>query len=148
MFPGRLSPTRLDWRNYKANLVGLLLKRCCCVDEKTSAGRPAAASCGGGTGKRVVSKGKIAREPRRNVEPTGEPKGQGNDQSVKVNEGVDGFSDFSTIIAKQLQNLLPTILAQVGNQGCNHGDNRNQNGNVVNKDIQGNVRNVSVNNNQ
>ncbi|GKA41836.1 putative reverse transcriptase domain-containing protein, partial [Tanacetum coccineum] len=114
-----------------------------------SAGRPAAASRGGGTGRRVGSEGRRVREPRRrNVEPTGEPEGQGNDQSVEVNEGVDGVPDFSTIIAQQLQNLLPTILAQVGNQGSNQGDNRNRNGNVVNEDIQGNVRNVSVNNNR
>ncbi|GKE16894.1 RNA-directed DNA polymerase, eukaryota, partial [Tanacetum coccineum] len=49
---------------------------------------------------------------------------------------MDGVPDFSTIIAQQLQNLLPTILAQVGNQGSSKGDNRNRNGNVVNKDIQ------------
>ncbi|GJY43988.1 putative reverse transcriptase domain-containing protein [Tanacetum coccineum] len=110
-----------------------------------SAGRPAAASRGGGTGRRVGSEGRRAREPRRrNVEPTGEPKGQGNDERVKVNEGVDRVPDFSTIIAQQLQNLLPTILAQVGNQGSNQGDNMNRNGNVVNEDIYGNVRNVSI----
>ncbi|GJV07843.1 hypothetical protein Tco_1345499 [Tanacetum coccineum] len=56
--------------------------------------------------------------------------------------------DFSIIIAQQLQNLLPTILAQVGNQGSNQIDNRNLNENVVNEDIQGNVWNVSVNNNR
>ncbi|GJV39864.1 hypothetical protein Tco_1418304 [Tanacetum coccineum] len=34
-------------------------------------------------------------------------------------EGVNGRApDFSTIIAQQLQNLLPAMLAQVGNQGC------------------------------
>ncbi|GKG15320.1 hypothetical protein Tco_0354920 [Tanacetum coccineum] len=70
-----------------------------------SVGWVAASSRGGGTGRRVGSEGK--------------PEGQGNDQSVKVNEGVDGVPDFSTIIAQQLQNLLPTILAQVGNQGSN-----------------------------
>ncbi|GJZ02487.1 hypothetical protein Tco_0520448 [Tanacetum coccineum] len=33
-------------------------------------------------------------------------------------EGVNGGApDFSTIIAQQLQNLLPAMLAQVGNQG-------------------------------
>ncbi|GJU42354.1 putative reverse transcriptase domain-containing protein [Tanacetum coccineum] len=72
----------------------------------------------GGTGRRVGSEGRRVREPRRrNVKPTCEPEGQGNDQSVKVNEGVNGVLDFSTIIAQQLQNLPPTILAQVGNQG-------------------------------
>ncbi|GJX79856.1 hypothetical protein Tco_0328005, partial [Tanacetum coccineum] len=63
-------------------------------------------------------------------------RGTGNGQSVKVNEGVDGVPDFSIIIAQQLQNLLPIILAQVGNQGSNQIDNKNRNGNVVNEDIQ------------
>ncbi|GJX19601.1 hypothetical protein Tco_0222278 [Tanacetum coccineum] len=54
--------------------------------------------------------------------------------------------DFSTIIAQQLQNLLPTILAQVGNQGNDQGINRNQNGDAVNDNIQGDVRNVIMNN--
>ncbi|GKA73403.1 putative reverse transcriptase domain-containing protein [Tanacetum coccineum] len=67
-------------------------------------------------------------------------------QGSEVNDGVDGVPDFSTIIAQQLQNVLPTILAQVGNQGNNLGDDRNQNGNVVNDNIQGNVRNVIMNN--
>nr|GEU79397.1 hypothetical protein [Tanacetum cinerariifolium] len=38
---------------------------------------------------------------------------------------------------EQLQNLLPTILAQVGNQGSNLRNGRNQNGDAVNDDIQG-----------
>ncbi|GKF18956.1 hypothetical protein Tco_0063874 [Tanacetum coccineum] len=41
-------------------------------------------------------------------------------------------------------NLLPAILAQVGNQG-NFG---NQDGNVVNENVQENVRNVLVNDNR
>ncbi|GKD88181.1 putative reverse transcriptase domain-containing protein [Tanacetum coccineum] len=83
-----------------------------------SAGRPFDAPQGGGTGRRVGRGGRRVREPRRrNVEPTGEPEGQRNDQGVKVNKGVDGVPNFSTNIAQQLQNLLPTILAQVGNQG-------------------------------
>ena len=44
-----------------------------------------------------------------------------------------------TIIAQQLQNLLPTILAQVGN----HANNPE---NVANDNTQGNVRNVIVDN--
>nr|GFA86186.1 putative reverse transcriptase domain-containing protein [Tanacetum cinerariifolium] len=59
-----------------------------------------------------------------------------------VNGNVEGANrgapDFSTIIAQQLQNLLPAMLAQVGNQ----------NGNVVNENVQENVRNVLVNGNQ
>nr|GFB80690.1 hypothetical protein [Tanacetum cinerariifolium] len=60
-----------------------------------------------------------------------------------VNGGVGGAPDFLTIIAQQLQNLLPAMLAQVANQG-NVG---NQNGNVVNENVQENVGNVLVNGN-
>ncbi|GJU00570.1 putative reverse transcriptase domain-containing protein [Tanacetum coccineum] len=60
-------------------------------------------------------------------------------------EGVNGGApNFSTIISQQLQNLLPAMLALVGNQG-NVG---NQNGNVVNENVQENVGNVLVNGNQ
>ncbi|GJX86320.1 hypothetical protein Tco_0337094, partial [Tanacetum coccineum] len=119
-----------------------------------SAGRPIAKSRGGGTGERV-GRGGRGRGPRRgNDERVEELNGQGNDQGlgangnvegvngnvVEVNGGVGGAPDFSTIIAQQLQNLLPAILAQVGNQG-NVG---NQNGNVVNENVQENVRNVLV----
>ncbi|GKF55376.1 hypothetical protein Tco_0165716, partial [Tanacetum coccineum] len=61
-----------------------------------------------------------------------------------VNGGVGGAPDFSMIIAQQLQNLLPGMLAQVGNQR-NVG---NQNGNVVNENVQENVGNVMVNENR
>ncbi|GJS19392.1 retrotransposon protein, putative, ty3-gypsy subclass [Tanacetum coccineum] len=61
-----------------------------------------------------------------------------------VNGNVEGANrgapDFSTIIAQQLQNLLPAMLAQVSNRG-NVG---NQNGNMVNE----NVGNVIVNGNR
>ncbi|GKD11932.1 hypothetical protein Tco_1196339 [Tanacetum coccineum] len=70
--------------------------------------------------------------------------GQRNDQGVGANWGIGGAPDFSTTIAQQLQNLLPTILAQVGNQG-NVG---NQNGNVLIENVQENVENVLVNSNQ
>nr|GEZ06637.1 reverse transcriptase domain-containing protein [Tanacetum cinerariifolium] len=71
-----------------------------------------------------------------------------------VNGGVEGVNgnvkganggafNFSTIIAQQLQNLLPAMLSQVGNQG----NVRNQNGNVVNENVLENVRNVLVNDN-
>ncbi|GJV80321.1 putative reverse transcriptase domain-containing protein [Tanacetum coccineum] len=56
-------------------------------------------------------------------------------QGSEVNDGVDRIPDFSTIIAQQLQNLLPTIVAQVGNQGRGQGNNRNQNGGAVNDNI-------------
>ncbi|GKB15235.1 hypothetical protein Tco_0849158 [Tanacetum coccineum] len=61
-----------------------------------SVGRPAAAPQGGGTGGRVGREGRRVREPRRRkVKPTGEPEGQGNDQGVEVNEGVDGVHPTS-----------------------------------------------------
>ncbi|GJU75550.1 putative reverse transcriptase domain-containing protein [Tanacetum coccineum] len=85
-----------------------------------SAGRPAAAPRGGGTGGRVGREGRRVRETkRRNVEPTGEPEGQGNDQSVEINEG---------------------------SQGSDQGNGRNQNGDAINDNIQGDVRNVIENN--
>ncbi|GJS71002.1 putative reverse transcriptase domain-containing protein [Tanacetum coccineum] len=60
-------------------------------------------------------------------------------------EGANGGApDFSTIIAQKLQNLLPAMLAQVSNRG-NVG---NQNGNVVNKNVQENIGNVIVNGNR
>ncbi|GJR43128.1 putative reverse transcriptase domain-containing protein [Tanacetum coccineum] len=59
--------------------------------------------------------------------------------SCEVNDGVNGVPDFSTIITQQLQNLLPTIVAQVGDQGRGQGNSRNQNGDAVNDNIRGNV---------
>ncbi|GJR50269.1 reverse transcriptase domain-containing protein [Tanacetum coccineum] len=112
-----------------------------------SAGRSTAASRGGGMGRRVRRGARRTREPmRRNNETIGELDGQGNDQGVEANRGVGGVPDFSTIIAQQLQNLLPTLLAQVGSKGSNQGNNRNQNDDAVNDNIQGDVRNVIMNN--
>nr|GEU68206.1 hypothetical protein [Tanacetum cinerariifolium] len=88
-----------------------------------SAGRPVAESRGGRTGERVGIGGR---------EVNGILKG--------VNGGVGGAPNFSTIIAQQLQNLFPAMLAQDGNQE----NVRNQNGNVVNE----NIRNVLVNGNR
>ncbi|GKC50407.1 putative ribonuclease H-like domain-containing protein [Tanacetum coccineum] len=48
----------------------------------------------------------------------------------RVNEGGAVVPDFATIIAQQLQNLLPTIVAQVGNHVNNQGNNRNQDDNM------------------
>ncbi|GJU29302.1 putative reverse transcriptase domain-containing protein [Tanacetum coccineum] len=122
---------------------------------KLNIDRPVAKSRGGGTGVRV-GRGGRGRGPRKgNDDHVDELNGQGNDQGVGTNGGVKGINgnveganggapDFPTIIAQQLQNLLPAMLAQVGNQG-NVG---NQNGNVVNENIQENVRNVLVNGNQ
>nr|GEY45605.1 reverse transcriptase domain-containing protein [Tanacetum cinerariifolium] len=130
------------------------------------AGRPAAESRGAGTGGQVSrGGGQVSRGGGRGRRPMGgndehvdEMNGQENDQGMGANGGIKGVNgnvegvnrgargapDFSTIIAQQMQNLLPTILAQVGNQG-NVGS---QNGNVVNENIQENVRNVLVNSNR
>ncbi|GKE59980.1 hypothetical protein Tco_1510347, partial [Tanacetum coccineum] len=103
-----------------------------------SAGRPAAESLGGGTGERVGRGGRGRRPRECNDECVDELKGQGNDQGMGANRGVKrvngnvegangGAPDFSTILAQQLQNLLPAMLAHVSNRG-NVG---NHNGNVV-----------------
>ncbi|GJS88652.1 hypothetical protein Tco_0771288 [Tanacetum coccineum] len=81
-----------------------------------SAGWPAAASRGEGTGGQA-------------------DRGGGSE----VNGGVNRVLDFSTIIAQQLQNLLPTIVAQVGDQGRGQGNGRNQNDDAVNDNIRGDV---------
>nr|GEW64830.1 hypothetical protein [Tanacetum cinerariifolium] len=67
-------------------------------------------------------------------------------QSSKVNGIVGGVPDFSTIIAQQLQNLLPSIVAQVGDQCRGQGAGRNQNRDVVNDHIQSDVRNATEGN--
>ncbi|GJZ67741.1 reverse transcriptase domain-containing protein, partial [Tanacetum coccineum] len=50
------------------------------------------------------------------------PGGQVGGQGSEVNGGVDRGPGFSTIIAQRLQNLLPTIVAQVGDQGRGQGN--------------------------
>ncbi|GKE77671.1 hypothetical protein Tco_1543791 [Tanacetum coccineum] len=61
--------------------------------------------------------------------------GQVGGQGREVNDGIDGVPDFSTIIAQQLHNLLPTIVAQVGDQDRGQGNDRNQNGDAANDHI-------------
>ncbi|GJZ37187.1 hypothetical protein Tco_0583378 [Tanacetum coccineum] len=93
-----------------------------------SVGRPAAESLRGGTGERVGRGGRGRRPREGNDKRVDELNGQGNDQGLGANGG----------------NLLPAVLAQVRNQG----NVRNQNGNVVNENVQGNIRNVIVNGNR
>nr|GEY07178.1 putative reverse transcriptase domain-containing protein [Tanacetum cinerariifolium] len=107
-----------------------------------SAGQSTAVPRGGETGRRVGRGAKRTRElVRRNNETIGELDGQGHNRGVEANGGVGGVPGFSIIIAQQLQNLLPTLLAQVGSQGSNQGNGRNQNNDVVNDNIQGDVKN-------
>ncbi|GJR33646.1 putative reverse transcriptase domain-containing protein [Tanacetum coccineum] len=110
---------------------------------------PAAASRGGGTGGRAGRGGGRTRG-RSGDRGNGVIDGQGGQvggQGTEVNDGVDGVPDFSNIIAQQLRNLLPTIVAQVGDQGRGQGNGRNQNGDAINENIRGDVRNVIENNN-
>ncbi|GJW21287.1 reverse transcriptase domain-containing protein [Tanacetum coccineum] len=113
-----------------------------------SAGRPAAASRGGGTGGRA-GRGSGRTRGRSGDQGDGRIDGQGGQvggQGSEVNDGVNVVLDFSTIIAQQLRNLLPTIVAQVGDQGRGQGNGMNQNGDAVNDNIRGDVRNVIKNN--
>ncbi|GJV42723.1 hypothetical protein Tco_1421163, partial [Tanacetum coccineum] len=98
----------------------------------SSASRLTAAPRGGRTGGQTGRGGGRIGEPTDRVgRRTGDQDGQGGDRGNIANGGVDEVPNFSTFIAQQLKNLLPTIIAQVGNHASN---------------IQGDVRNVSVNN--
>nr|GEW66282.1 reverse transcriptase domain-containing protein [Tanacetum cinerariifolium] len=59
---------------------------------------------------------------------------QGSSRGNQANGGGGRIPDFATIIAQQLQNLLPTIVAQVEKHVNNQDDN------VINYNNQGNVR--------
>nr|GEX89281.1 hypothetical protein [Tanacetum cinerariifolium] len=65
--------------------------------------------------------------------------GQVGGQGSEVNDGINRVPNFSTIIAQQLQNLLPTIVAQVGDQSRGQGNGRSQNGDAINDNIWGDV---------
>nr|GEV41494.1 hypothetical protein [Tanacetum cinerariifolium] len=104
-----------------------------------STGRPAAASRGGGIGGRAGSgggrtRGRFGDQGDGRIDDQG---GQVGGQCSKVNDGVNGVPDFSPFIAHQLQNLLPTIIAQVGDQGRGQGIGKNRNGDAVNDHIWG-----------
>ncbi|GKF43173.1 hypothetical protein Tco_0129725 [Tanacetum coccineum] len=97
-----------------------------------SAGRETTTSRGGRTG------GRTGRGDGRTGEPTsrvggrtGDQDGQRGDQGIRTNGGDEKVPDFSTVIVQQLQDLLPTIIAQVGNHASN---------------IQGDVRGVNMGN--
>ncbi|GJQ89704.1 hypothetical protein Tco_0000843 [Tanacetum coccineum] len=106
-----------------------------------SADRPVTASRGGGTGGRASrcdgrTRGCFGDQGDGRIDGQG---GQVGGQGSEVNDGVNGVPDFSTIIAQQLQNLLPTIVAQVGDQGRGQGNGRYQNSDAVNDNIRGDV---------
>ncbi|GKD39715.1 hypothetical protein Tco_1259922 [Tanacetum coccineum] len=67
------------------------------------------------------------------------------DELVEELEGL-GSQLLNLRVKGMTENLLPTILAQVSNQGSNQEINKNQNGDAMNDNIQGDVRNVIGNN--
>nr|GEV48963.1 hypothetical protein [Tanacetum cinerariifolium] len=92
-----------------------------------SVGQSVTESLRGRTGVRVGRDGRGRRPRESNDERVDDLNGQGNDQGMGANGGVEGVNenveganggapDFLTIITQQLQNLLPAMLAQVGNQ--------------------------------
>nr|GFB62146.1 hypothetical protein [Tanacetum cinerariifolium] len=102
---------------------------------------PATTSRGGGMGGRAGRGGGRTRGPSGD-QGDGMIDGQGGQvggQGSEVNDGVNRVPKFFAIIAQQFQNLLPTIIAQVGDQGRGQGNGRNQNGDAVNDNIQGDV---------
>ncbi|GJS91841.1 reverse transcriptase domain-containing protein [Tanacetum coccineum] len=71
------------------------------------------------TGGRTGRGGGRTREPTGRVGGrAGDQDGQGGDRGSKANGGFDEVPNFSMVIAQQLQNLLPTIIAQV--DGCSY----------------------------
>nr|GEU81956.1 putative reverse transcriptase domain-containing protein [Tanacetum cinerariifolium] len=83
------------------------------VDTLGPAGRQTTALRGGRTGERTGREGRRTREPMSKVGgQTGDRDGQGDHQGVGENVCIDEVLDFFTVIAHQLQDLLPTIIAQ------------------------------------
>nr|GFB10042.1 hypothetical protein [Tanacetum cinerariifolium] len=77
------------------------------------AGRATATPRGGRTGQ-CTGRGGGRTEGRSGDQGNGRIDGQGGQvggQGSKANDDVDGVPEFSTIIAQQLRNLLPTIVA-------------------------------------
>nr|GEX13207.1 reverse transcriptase domain-containing protein [Tanacetum cinerariifolium] len=67
---------------------------------------------------------------------------------VEVAKGVVEVAKEVVEIAKKvirLQNLLPIIVAQVGNHVNNQGNNEKQDDNIINDNNQGNVRTINMN---
>ncbi|GKC29212.1 reverse transcriptase domain-containing protein [Tanacetum coccineum] len=99
---------------------------------KRSAGRQTTASRVGMTsGRTGRGGGRTGERTSRVGGRMGDRDGQGDDQGVGENVGVNEVPDFSTVIAQKLQDLLPTIIAQVGNHASN---------------IQGDVKGVNMGN--
>ncbi|GKG26614.1 hypothetical protein Tco_0402317, partial [Tanacetum coccineum] len=81
--------------------------------------------------------GRQTAKPRggRTDGQTGRGGGRIDDQGGRdngMNRGVDEVLDFSNVITRQLQDLLHTIVAQVGDHITNQGINGSQNDNAAN----------------
>ncbi|GJZ32432.1 hypothetical protein Tco_0577868, partial [Tanacetum coccineum] len=72
---------------------------------------PRGGRTGGQTGR---GGGRTGKPTSRVGGQTGDQGGQGGNQGIRANRGDDEVPNFSTIIAQQLQDLLPTIIARVG----------------------------------
>ncbi|GJV82456.1 putative reverse transcriptase domain-containing protein [Tanacetum coccineum] len=103
-----------------------------------NAGRRTATPRGGKMG------GQIGRGGRRTEEQTCQGDGRGN----RTNGGIDEVPNFSTVIDQQLQDMLPTIVAQVGDHISNQGIKGSRNDNAADDNIHEDVRNVNVSNGQ
>ncbi|GJS54393.1 retrotransposon protein, putative, ty3-gypsy subclass [Tanacetum coccineum] len=114
-----------------------------------NAGRQTAAARGGRTG------GQTGRRGGRTREQTGRCGGQtsergdrGSGRGNRPKGGVDEVPNFSTVITQQLQDLLPTIVTQVGDHINNQGINGSRSDNAVDDSIHEVDKNVNVNNGQ
>nr|GEU77506.1 hypothetical protein [Tanacetum cinerariifolium] len=85
------------------------------------------------TGRRTGRGGGRTREQTCRVgRRIGDQDGQGGDRGNRANRGIDEVLDFFTVIAQQLQNLLPTIITQVGNHANNiQGDDYDGKGGAI-----------------
>ncbi|GJV11037.1 hypothetical protein Tco_1352578 [Tanacetum coccineum] len=91
-----------------------------------NAGRRTAATRGGRTGGHAGRGGGRSGEQAGRVGGrTSDQGGRGSSRGNKTNGGVDEVLDFSTVIAQQLQGLLPTIVAKEDNRNANLGNGRN-----------------------
>ncbi|GJT52470.1 hypothetical protein Tco_0978627 [Tanacetum coccineum] len=83
----------------------------------TPAGRPAAESLGGGTGVRVGRGGRGRRPREGNDERVDDFNGQGNDQGLKANGGVEGanglLDDHCPTIAEPLTRHASSVYAKM-----------------------------------
>ncbi|GJW49948.1 hypothetical protein Tco_0091299 [Tanacetum coccineum] len=77
---------------------------------------------------------------------TGGQTGRGGGQGNRANGGVDKVPEFATVIAQQLQDRLPTIIAQVGDHVINQRNIGSQNDKAVDDHIHEDDMNVNVGN--